>query len=266
MEYTNIERIIAKIDNDFNPNNSDWIPRVGAWVHDALSQLGVTQEETKTLQLPVVNNIARATCYLPNDVKLYDSRGCEIKEYDANKCGCKQDGINAPTGEVDKTPQTITTEISCRSNINKAIAFTRQTKDYPARYNVVEIDDNKDNNKYYFRTGSNIFELNYDGEPNITVSYKAPKTYYCAMYNCNLPVIPDNGKLIEAITYYCLYKMLCRGYKHPVFNLSASQYGTNPYYIWTTTKDEAMRSVMNEGTDEDLSKLWQSAFFIQTFH
>lgn len=35
----NIERLIGKIDNDFNPDNSDWIPRVGAWVIDGLSQL-----------------------------------------------------------------------------------------------------------------------------------------------------------------------------------------------------------------------------------
>ena len=28
QDTTNIERIIAKIDNDFNPDNSDWIPNV----------------------------------------------------------------------------------------------------------------------------------------------------------------------------------------------------------------------------------------------
>ena len=33
---TNVEHIIAKIDNDFNPDNSDWIPRVGTWVIDAM--------------------------------------------------------------------------------------------------------------------------------------------------------------------------------------------------------------------------------------
>ena len=26
-----VEHIIAKIDNDFNPDNSDWIPRVATW-------------------------------------------------------------------------------------------------------------------------------------------------------------------------------------------------------------------------------------------
>ena len=33
---TNIEHIIAKIDNDFNIDHSDWIPRVAAWAIEAL--------------------------------------------------------------------------------------------------------------------------------------------------------------------------------------------------------------------------------------
>lgn len=38
---TNLEHIIAKIENDFNPDNSDWIPRVAAWTIDAMAQLKV---------------------------------------------------------------------------------------------------------------------------------------------------------------------------------------------------------------------------------
>jgi len=58
--------------------------------------------------------------------------------------------------------------------------------------------------------------------------------------------------------------MLCRGYKHPVFNLNASQYGTNPYYIWNQLKEEAKRSVLNNNAD-DSSKLFRSNLFIETF-
>ena len=31
-----VEHIIANIDNDFNPDNNDWIPRVAAWCNDAV--------------------------------------------------------------------------------------------------------------------------------------------------------------------------------------------------------------------------------------
>ena len=45
---TNIERIIAKIDNDFNPDNSDWIPRVGAWTIDAMNMLKIQASKVVT--------------------------------------------------------------------------------------------------------------------------------------------------------------------------------------------------------------------------
>ena len=82
-----------------------------------------------------------------------------------------------------------------------------------------------------------------------------------------MPAIPNNGILIEALVYYCMYKMLCRGYKHPVFNLQASQYGTNPYYIWTQMKEEARRSVLSNRVDsnEDITKILRSNFYINTF-
>ena len=34
-----LSSLIGKIDNDFNISESDWIPRVAAWVTDALSQM-----------------------------------------------------------------------------------------------------------------------------------------------------------------------------------------------------------------------------------
>ena len=42
-----LQRLIGKIDNDFNIDNSDWIPRVGAWVIDALSQMKCLPMEYK---------------------------------------------------------------------------------------------------------------------------------------------------------------------------------------------------------------------------
>ena len=48
-------------------------------------------------------------------------------------------------------------------------------------------------------------------------------------------------------------------------NLQASQYGTNPYYIAQSLMEEAKRSVIIQGIDEDLTELWRSAFFIGTF-
>lgn len=59
-----------------------------------------------------------------------------------------------------------------------------------------------------------------------------------------------------------MYKMLCRGYKHPVFNLNASQYGTNPYYMWTQLKDKAKASTINDSQRDDNGE-WRK-FFINS--
>ena len=92
---TNIERIIAKIDNDFNPDNSDWIPRVGAWVIDAMNMLKILRTEKKRTKLLVKDRIAMSNCPLDDiNLKVYDTKGCLIELADStNACnGCSSTG------------------------------------------------------------------------------------------------------------------------------------------------------------------------------
>lgn len=270
---TNIERIIAKIDNDFNPDNSDWIPRVGAWCIDAMSQLDVLRTKRKRKKLIVKDRIAYSDCPInSSNIKVYDNRGCKIKEANESQC-C----INVPfTGDfasatsdtnANITPQTIDSINTGHSNsANYVVAETENDK-YPFRYNIHHyvIENNYEEERNYVLIDNNKIELNFDTD-YIYIETEYIETNYSDLFGCELPVIPNNGLLIEAIAYFCIYKMLCRGYRHPVFNLNASQYGTNPYYIWTQLKEEAKRSVINNGVDiDDSSKLFRSNLFIETF-
>ena len=54
-----IERLVAKVDNDFNISESDWIPRVAAWTIDALSQMKILPSVKKKRQLEVSDKIAQ---------------------------------------------------------------------------------------------------------------------------------------------------------------------------------------------------------------
>lgn len=84
-----VERLVGKIDNDFNISESDWIPRVAAWVIDALSQMKCLPMERKKRKLKVNNRIAIFPCTLnANDIRVYDSHGCEIPELNSGECGC----------------------------------------------------------------------------------------------------------------------------------------------------------------------------------
>lgn len=267
---TRIERIIAKIDNDFNPDNSDWIPRVGAWTIDAMSMLKVLRKKKKRTKLIVRDRIAYSNCCIDElNIKVFDNNGCEIKKADdrqSNEC-------SPSTGEEIETIPSDTSYTTDVINQNPAytpdnvIVQTVNTKDYSSRYNVVEQNYQINNsNRNYIVIDCNKLELNFDAN-YVYIEQDEIETSKSELYGCELPVIPNNGILIEAITYYCMYKMLCRGYKHPVFNLHASQYGTNPYYMWQQMKDEAARSVMfdEQGNVIEDGGIWKSAFYNQTF-
>lgn len=267
IDSTTVDRIIAKIDNDFNPSNSDWIPRVGAWVYDALMQLDCVQTETKRKRLTVINNIARSDCNLGKKIKVFDANGCPIDELDYNNhkcCGEKPEASHSSMGVCLITPKTVEKAINPSKQLGENIAVTINGP-YPERYNVIPLDSSVQCKKGYIVIDDKTLELNFDTD-FIYVEYESVLEVHCDVYGCNAPAIPNNGKLIEAITYYCIYKMLTRGYKHPVMNLAASQYGTNPYYIWLQSKEEAKRSVINDGIDENIDDLWRSAFYINTFN
>lgn len=272
---TTVGRIIAKIDNDFNPDNSDWIPRVGAWVTDALSMIDALRVKTITKKLTVRDKIAYSNCLIDDvDLKVYDSKGCEIKRLDDEESGCQCSP--SPTGGQQLTE----TAGSGSSEEANTLTFTNTGKDkapnmranyinskFPYRYNVVpEIIDDSSNNKChnYVVVDCDKIELNFD-DKFITIKTKGIETE-CDTNGCDYPKVPNIGVVIEYVAAYCMYKMLCRGYKHPVFNLAASQYGTNPYFEMTRLKEEARRAVINGATkDDDAEHLRRSAFFIETF-
>lgn len=270
---TNVERIIAKIDNDFNPDNSDWIPRVGAWCIDAMSMINCLCTERKKLKLAVIERIAKSPCPINDkNIKVYDENGCEVKKAN-DKRACSE---CLSTGQIEEST---TTELSDTAGLYEAnnpiaeapdylVAETLNAdKEWPGRYRVNEynLGQKKNYDRNYVIEGRYNIELNFDTKC-ITVEYDAIKCVPTS-YGCDMPAIPNNGILIEALVYYCMYKMLCRGYKHPVFNLQASQYGTNPFWLWQQYKEESRRSILAKhfDSDEDITKILRSNFYINTF-
>ena len=268
---TNVERIIAKIDNDFNPDHSDWIPRVGAWCIEAMGLINALPTIKVKKELKVHNRIAYSLCNLNDNITIYDSNGCKIEKAKETRCECNVSSTGnigcGATNATEITPSTINivNNPSASHNSTYVKADLINEKEYPGRYNVVGYSRYGNNNNHnYVIVNDNKIELNFDTDC-IIIEYDGIKTYESDIFNCELPVIPNNAILIEAIVNYCMYKMLCRGYKHPVLNLAASQYGTNPYYIWKELKDEANRSIIIDGIDEDITKIMRSNFFINTF-
>lgn len=254
-----IDEIIAGIDNDFNLDNTDWIPRIAVWTIEALSQLNCLVTEKKRMGVDVNNRIAMLGCSFTNKkFKVYDKNGCEVTELEgvAGCCGTKSNGSS--TGKQSFNHEGRVTKTLNREQIvdpnSNILGVPTGISEYEYEGNKVTYENRiigharsgvgfSSCERSYIVVSDRQLELTFDTD-YIYIEYEAPKTVKSEINGCELPVVPDNGILKEAIKYYCMYKILCRGVKHPVFNLSASQYGTNPFYLWTTLKNEAKRSVI----------------------
>lgn len=237
-----LQRLVGKIDNDFNISESDWIPRVAAWVIDALSQMKVLPMEKKKRTLEVSERIAQFPCELVSkELKVFDSQGNEIQHYDEN-IGCRNSGFGG------KSP---CSEIGVFDSTNK-------TGIQPVEIATVVGSSSKRN---FILSGNNI-ELNFDTD-KITVESYEVATYHDDYYDCECPYIYDNGLLLEALAWYCMFKYLSRGSTHPVYNLKSRDITTNPYLQWNFYRPKAAASVKSEINSSNEG--WNNFFYNSTF-
>lgn len=235
-----LQRLIGKIDNDFNLSESDWIPRVAAWTIDALSQMKVLPMERKNRTLEVSDRTAQFPCTLnAEEIVVYDKNGCEIPAYNKFKsCGCRNNNLPF-TGE----------QIGVTDPYSKNGWETVQ---------VANIVNNS--NRNYVLDGNNI-NLNFDTDEIIVNSLEVA-TYHDDYYDCECPYIYDDGLLLEALEWYVLYKYLSRGSKHAVYSLASTNPVTNPFTQWNTLRPKAIASVKGKLGS---AKGWNNFFYNSTF-
>ena len=237
-----LSRLIGKVDNDFNLSESDWIPRVGAWVTDALSQMKCLPMERKRRTLEVSSRIATFPCELnTTELKVFDSRGCEIPALNSNnQCDCSGLGTKNPNSEI-----------AIFDSENKTGVNTMEVA------NIVTAS-----NRNFVVAGNNI-ELNFDTDSIVVESYEVA-TYYDEYFDCEVPYIYDNGKLLEALSWYILFKYLSRGSKHTVYSLTSPNPVTNPFTQWNTLRPKAEMSVKIDLAKET-ERGWRNFFYNSTF-
>ena len=235
-----LQRLIGKVDNDFNISESDWIPRVAAWTIDALSQMKVLPMERKRRTLEVSDRIAQFPCTInAEELSIYDSNGCEIPAYKKSKsCSCNQ-------GNMPFTGEQIGVTNPYAPNGWETVQVA----------NIVNAG-----NRNFVLDGNNII-LNFDTD-KIDVESLEIATYHDDYYDCECPYIYDDGLLLEALSWYILYKYLSRGSKHTVYNLQSNSPVTNPYIQWNTLRPKAMASVKGKLGS---AKGWNNFFYNSTF-
>ena len=235
-----LQRLIGKVYNDFNISESDWIPRVAAWTIDALSQMKVLPMERKRRTLEVSDRIAQFPCTInAEELSVYDSNGCEIPAYKKSKsCSCNK-------GNISFTGEQIGVTNPCATNSWETVQVA----------DVVTAG-----NRNFILDGNNII-LNFDTD-KIDVESLEIATYHDDYYDCECPYIYDDGLLLEALSWYILYKYLSRGSKHTVYSLQSNSPVTNPFIQWNTLRPKAMASVKGKLGN---AKGWNNFFYNSTF-
>lgn len=239
-----LQRLVGKIDNDFNISESDWIPRVAAWTIDALSQMQCLPMERKRRTLEVSERIAQFPCEINGtDIKVFDKHGNEIMplSYIRDK-GC----LKAPRRKEE--------------NSSTSIAIFDPTNTTGVNYmHVAEVVN--DNKRYYILNCNNI-ELSFDTD-YIDVETFEVATYHDDYYDCDCPFIYDNGLLLEALSWYCLFKYLSRGSSHPVYSLKSNNPTLNPFLQWNNLRVKAATNVKIAISKDD--KGWNNFLYNSTF-
>lgn len=235
-----LERLIGKIDNDFNISESDWIPRVAAWTIDALSQMQILPMERKRRKLEVSDRIAQFPCRInTTELKVYDKYGSEIPELNSNNSCCCTSSVKSIPQEIAIMDSTNTTGVNFM--------------------NVAQVIGASGHN---FVLDNNNIELNFDTD-EIEVETYETATYFDDYYQCEVPYIYNNGLLLEALAWYVMFKYLSRGSKHQVFSLSGNDNYNNPYYMWNTLRPKAAASVKAAIGKEHNG--WNNFFYNSTF-
>lgn len=236
-----IQRLVGKIDNDFNISESDWIPRVAAWTIDALAQMKILPFEKKRRKLEVSDRVAIYPCDINGkEFKVFDKNCREIPNFNAAK-DCCNSGFDGKKSN---------SEIAVFDSSNK-------TGINPMQIATVVNTTNRN----FVLKGNKIY-LNFDTDFIITESLEIA-TYHDEYYDCECPYIYDDGLLLEALAWYCLFKYLSRGSSHPVYSLKSPSPVTNPWTQWNTLRPKAAASVKiaigNSGEG------WNNFFYNSTF-
>ena len=239
-----LQRLIGKIDNDFNISDSDWIPRVAAWVIDALSQMRILPMEKKKRELEVSNRIAQFPCTLnATELKVFDENGNEIPELNDAKGSCCNGSINA------KSPIEIGVfDSSNKTGINAVQVATVGCGASTGKNFVLDCDQ---------------IQLNFDTNKIVVESYETA-TYHDDYYDCECPYIYDDGLLLEALAWYCMFKYLSRGSTHQVYSLKSNQPNLNPMIQWNYFRPKAIASVRKK-LSNGLNEGWNNFFYNSTF-
>jgi hypothetical protein len=143
----------------------------------------------------------------------------------------------------------------------KAIEYMkiRQIRVNSANKHDVEQADEFPNKGTYQLNSDGTFVSGYK-DATMRVHYFKLASKFCEELNMEIPLVPNREKVLLAIEYYLLFRIIARGYKHPIYSLASHLNDNNPNKLWQKWFLKAKNSA--KGLDRDAReihrKLWTS--------
>lgn len=203
--------IIHDVIEDFNIQSMDFITRVPSWIIQALQDLNI---QLQYIDVADKLEFTDYRCLIPDGCKYI--RVVIIDKYKA---------------ELTDNPAPVIADSI--SYIPLAVSFPLGV--YSIENEILDLSQLHRATNYTYSINGSYLHLNVaNGE--LGLLYKRLPFVLDEVIKINVPLIPNNEVLKEALKLFVMTRILQRGYKHPVFNLRENNPFTNPALKYDSMK------------------------------
>lgn len=236
------DAVIAKVIDMFNIQATEFVTRCPVWIGEALGLMGSYPALTPTREAVTITSYRGS---LPCHIKVLmgmEYNNVRLRRLDALKKNQYSSGVRP--GPVVAGFNYVNTKVYDDNGV-----LLSSSSVFDSRF----LDLSYDESNWYSLLSNNYFETSFE-EGTVYVHYRK----YPTDPDSGLPLIPDNEKAKLAISFYILWMLLARGYKHPVYAIGHSNPSLDPYKLWEDYRLRGRNSI--SATDEDQRKLYHDMF------
>ncbi|MDC6350701.1 hypothetical protein PP178_03990 [Zeaxanthinibacter sp. PT1] len=224
MNYklTSSKEIIAKVFRDVKPDSGSWVLDAIEWIGEALEYIGVYSGLEKTFEDVEIENFRAA---LPCDLHL-------ISMVEYNGCPLRY-GSNPQIYALPNDPDAYLNP----NAFTQVTAYFKSDAQGGNLTSFTQVDARgSDGERYVLNPG--MIQTTFD-KGTVRIHFMRIPTD-----KDNMPMVPDNVIVKEALQWYILRQMMFSGYKHPIFNF---QYCDAK---WEKTLGQAQNDLMFPSVDK----------------
>lgn len=276
LQLLSSKQIIARIYNDFGIANNSLAASIYEWIGDAVQGIGYGANfDIYTTKVCIENHRGVYPCgiisvigVLYNNQRLY--LGSDLSQYgiiDWNKSkeinrelsDSDLKSLNIYLDLIDNKQTELNDYIANGGSINSqtAIDLQEQIKELQEKIKTLSYSSS-----LLLRRPSNTYDVDYYDTHKDYLITSFPEGEIYLIYSGvpvdddGFPLIIDTFKYKEAVTWYCIYRMLLRGYEH-----KSMKDFTVPFQLWEKYRAQAINESKKFSQDdmERFKNMWASA-------